>query len=470
MSLAHENDTIAARATPAGEGGIGVVRLSGADAIKIASGRFKGRSDLIDVASHTAHYGEFVGSDGKTIDSVIALVFKKPHSYTGEDSVEISCHGGEYLVRRILGELLQSGARAAGPGEFTKRAFLNGRLDLVQAEAVADLIRARSAKAHQSSILQLEGRLSEKLSQLREQLIETIGLMELELDFAEDGYEFADKGVVCSQINQAIEQIDQLLQTYRVGRVFRDGVRVTLVGAPNVGKSSLLNALLRQDRAIVTDIPGTTRDVIEEAITVGGVVFNLSDTAGLRETQDLVEKEGVRRAEKRLEGSDLLIVILDGSRSLANGEAELVEKLVRFVESTGFKCIIAVNKTDLVPMTLTAFPEIRDLLSRHTVVGVSAKTASGIRELEAAMVDIVSADAGEMTEASVVVTNLRHVSILERANQSLRLALESALSRKSSEFIVVDLRAALNSLGEIVGTVTTDDILNAIFDKFCIGK
>lgn len=470
MSLARESDTIAAIATPAGEGGICVVRISGENAVGVADLGFRGKFPLGHALSHTAHYGSFVDEEGRAIDNVVALVFRKPHSYTGEDTVELSCHGGQFLTKRILEEVIRFGARAAGPGEFTKRAFLNGRLDLVQAEAVADLIRARSERAHQSSLNQLEGHLSRKLAAIKEQLVESIGLLELELDFAEEGYEFADKEKVASQIQDLVSQVSKLLSTYRVGRVFRNGVSVALVGSPNVGKSSLLNALLQQERAIVTSIPGTTRDVIEESITLDGVLFSLGDTAGLRETDDPIEKEGVKRAEDKLQKSDVIVLLLDNSRALQPGEAILVGRLVEVVEARGVKCVVALNKIDLAPIDEARFTEIKDLLSRHRVVGVSAKTLVGLDALKDALVSAAISDGENIADSSVMITNMRHFSALERAKTSLLLALETLKAGKTGEFVAVDLRAALDSVGEIVGTVTTEDILNSIFSKFCIGK
>lgn len=470
MSLAHEVDTIAAIATPPGEGGICVIRISGERAIDVADHGFHGKHSLKDAATHTAHYGCFLDEAGTAVDYVVALVFKNPHSYTGEDAVELSCHGGQYVTKKILESLVRFGARPADPGEFTKRAFLNGRMDLVQAEAVADLIRSRSEKAHQTSLAQLEGALSRKVLEVRDQLVQSISLLELELDFAEDGYEFADKNKVARILEESIQRIGVLLASYSVGKVYRNGVRVVLVGSPNVGKSSLLNALLRQDRAIVTSIPGTTRDVIEESISVNGILFNLSDTAGLRKTDDPIEKEGVRRAEDKLLNSDIIVLILDGSRELLPGEPALIDRTVRTAEIHGVKCIIAVNKTDLKPFDQASFRDLEGLISGHKAIGVSALTSSGIKEFELALYDTAVSSGVSVAEGGIMVTNLRHYSALERAKKSLELSLKTIESGRSSEFIAVDLRAALDSLGEVTGAVTTEDVLNSIFSKFCIGK
>jgi tRNA modification GTPase len=470
VSLAHEVDTIAAIATPPGEGGICVIRISGEAAAEVADRGFRGKQHLKDVPTHTAHYGSFSDENGVALDYVVALVFRGPHSYTGENTVELSCHGGQFVVKKILESLVRFGARPAEPGEFTKRAFLNGRMDLVQAEAVADLIHSRSQKAHQTSIAQLEGALSKKVLEIREQLIQSASLLELELDFAEDGYELADKKKVAGLLEESIRRVGSLLETYSVGRVYRNGVRVTLVGSPNVGKSSLLNALLRQDRAIVTNIPGTTRDVIEESITVGGLLFNLSDTAGLRKTNDPVEREGVRRTETKLLNSDIVVLILDGSRPLNTDEAGLVEGAIRTAETSMARCIVAVNKIDLKPFGPADFTEFGGKRHGHKIVGVSALTSEGIDDLELALFESATAGGVGIAEGGVMITSLRHYSALERARTSLAFSLETVLAGDSSEFVTVDLRSALDSLGEVTGAVTTEDILNSIFSKFCIGK
>lgn len=470
MLLAYESDTIAAIATPAGEGGISVIRISGEDAFKIADRGFRGKTSLAKTSSHTAHYGSFVDEQGRAIDNVVAIVFRKPHSYTGEDTVELNCHGGQFLARTILEATIRYGARAAQAGEFTKRAFLNGQLDLAQAEAVADLIHARSERAHQSSLAQLNGFLSKKITEIRDQLVSGIGLLELELDFAEDGYEFTERSKVSSQLQAAISQIDALLGTYRAGKVYRDGVKVVLAGAPNVGKSSLLNALLQEDRAIVTSIPGTTRDVIEESITLGGLLFTLSDTAGLRETLDPIEQEGVRRTEERLSNCDILILMLESSRLLGDAEARAAQKLTSSLEAKGTSCLIAVNKIDLTTPDRRSFAKLGDVLSKHRVLEVSAKTHEGLERLKEALVEVALEGSAVSAEGNVTITNARHFSALERAKQSLVLALDTQVAGKSGEFVAVDLRAGLDALGEIIGATSTEDILNSIFARFCIGK
>jgi tRNA modification GTPase len=470
VSLAHEVDTIAAIATPPGEGGICVIRISGEKAADVADRGFRGKHPLKETPSHTAHYGSFLDAGGTVLDYVVALVFKNPHSYTGENTVELSCHGGQLVAKKILESLIRFGARPAEPGEFTKRAFLNGRMDLVQAEAVADLIRSRSDKAHQTSLAQLEGILSKSVLEVRDQLMQCISMLELELDFAEDGYELTDKKKVAGLIRESIGRIDGLLATYSIGKIYRNGVRVALVGSPNVGKSSLLNALLRQERAIVTNIPGTTRDVIEESISIGGLLFSLSDTAGLRKTGDPIEKEGVRRAEDKILNSDIIVLILDGSKRLKKGESEQIDRTIKTVEGKGAKSIVAVNKIDLKPLDAGSLKDLAPTILGHRMVGVSAKTSEGIDKLEEALHETATAGGVGLAEGGVMITNLRHNSALERARDSLLLSLKTVEAGNSGEFVAVDLRSALDSLGEVTGAVTTEDILNSIFSKFCIGK
>jgi tRNA modification GTPase len=470
MSLTHEGDTIAAIATPEGEGGISVIRISGDGATGVVAQGFRGATPVDKMSSRTAHYGRFVDEQGRTIDNVVALVFRKPNSYTGEDTVELSCHGGRYLTKRILETTLRFGARAAQAGEFTRRAFLNGRIDLAQAEAVADLIHARSGRAHQSSLAQLNGVLSDRITQVREQLIESIGLLELELDFAEEGYEFTEKTKVARQLRSTISKINDLLLTYSVGKIYRDGVKVALAGAPNVGKSSLLNALLQVDRAIVTDVPGTTRDIIEESISLDGLLFNLIDTAGIRETEDLVEREGVRRAEERLSNCDILVLMLDCTRPAGDEEIIAISRLARAVEQRGASCIFVINKIDTMEPEEKRILDFEDIIKKNNVVEISAKTHQGLELLRGLLVRTALRDMPSMSEGGLTITNARHYSALERTASSLALALETLESGKSGEFVAVDLRAGLDALGEIIGATSTDDILHSIFSRFCIGK
>lgn len=462
-------DTITALATPIGEGGISVIRISGPDALGIAGKTFRGKSEIAEAKTHTAHFGEITGKNGMTIDQVIAVVFRNPNSYTGEDTVEISCHGGILLTKRIIETLIACGARHAQPGEFTKRAFLNGKLDLSQAEAVADLIHARSDVAHRSSLAQLHGDLSRRVQNLRNKLIESISLLELELDFVEEGLEFVDKTRVIEQLKQTVADMQTLLESYKAGRIYREGAKVVIAGAPNVGKSSLLNALLNENRAIVTDIPGTTRDVIEEAISIDGIMFKVVDTAGVRETENAVEEEGVRRTEIQAENCDVLLLVVDVSRDLSAKEEKDLGVLVRKKTPASAVKIVVFNKIDLVPGQNGQIARRGKFVSGYPSVKVSAVTQAGIEDLRKLLTDVTIHNS-QTSEGRITVTSARHFDALTRTMESLGLSLESLEQGRSGEFVTVDLRRALNSLGEITGEVTTDEILNDIFSKFCIGK
>ena len=466
----HSSDTITAIATPIGEGGISVIRVSGPEAHAIVARGFVGNVDLTKAESQTAHFGRFVSPDSTHLDDVVALVYQGPNSYTGENTVEVSCHGGLYVTRRIVDALIEYGCRHAEPGEFTKRAFLNGKMDLSQAEAVADLIHAKSERSRQASLQLLAGGLSARIGELRDGLIQTISMLELELDFAEDGYELADKKSVRDKVERAISQIDTLLGSYQKGRVYRDGVKIVLAGMPNVGKSSLLNALLMQDRAIVTEVAGTTRDTIEENIIIDGVLFRVVDTAGLRETIDKVEAEGVRRSKDQVMSGDVVLLVLDGSRDPGGEELDLARRLVRDLKRESAPTILVLNKIDLVQVQNGRLKTLGTMLDAPEVVKVSALTGEGLDSLRKSLVNAAVGPMVEQTESSVTVTSARHFDSLRRARGRLALTIETLNANQSSEFLAVDLRGALESLGEITGVVTTDDILNEIFSKFCIGK
>ncbi len=458
MILNDNEDTIVALATPPGESALAIIRLSGPQTFQIVDRCFRAKKPVAMQPSHTIQFGKIVEASEKLVDEVLCAVFRAPHSYTGEDSVEISCHGGVLVTRRILEILVESGARLAKPGEFTKRAFLNGKIDLSQAEAVADLIHAQSVRAHQSSINQLIGRLSKEIKKLRDELVESLRLLELELDFVEEDIEFVDKANIETQINKTCVQLQSLINTYKVGKVYKEGVKVVLVGEPNVGKSSLLNALLEEERAIVTHIPGTTRDFIEEAISIEGILFRLVDTAGIRETEDPIEKEGVRRTEELASTADVILAIFDASKPI-----NMNSIISHIKKAEGSHLLVVLNKTDL--KNPDDFIE-----TEYKTIKTSAKIRDGIEELKRELLKIVSEGEGTFTESSVVVTNQRHVEALQKALISLNRAKESLKNNVSNEFIAIDLRLALDFLGEIIGVVTTDDILNGIFEKFCIGK
>jgi len=463
--MKYLEDTIVAISTAIGEAAISVIRISGKDAIKVADRVFVGKRKLADVKTHTAHYGKIVDKNGDVVDYVVATVFKAPNSYTGEDTVEISCHGGILVTRKVLETVLEAGARLAQPGEFTKRAFLNGKIDLSQAEAVADLIRSATELAYQSSLSQLEGALSRKIRKMREDLINLCSLVELELDFADEDLEFVDKAQLAEKIKNVIGEIDELIETFRFGKIYREGIKVVIAGKPNAGKSSLLNALLNENRAIVSEIPGTTRDVIEESLNIEGVLFRIVDTAGLRETFDIVEREGVRRTEEQLKKADMILLVIDSTDEINEEDVRIYHRVLNFAVDESKRCIIVFNKVDLLDGKR---PNMKIMVD-FPVVYISALTGFGLEKLKKLMVE-QSFLGMTRTESSVVVTNVRHRDALLRAKQSLIYALRSLEQGMSGDLVAVDLRAGLNHLGEIIGEVTTDDILNNIFSKFCIGK
>ncbi len=458
--------TIAAIATPIGEGGISVIRISGKNSIEIADMYFKGKQSLSNSHSHTAHYGSFSDKNGDVIDEVVITIFRMPHSYTGEDVVEISCHGGIFITRKILEIIIASGVRLADPGEFTKRAFLNGRIDLVQAEAVADLISAHSELSRKASLSQLHGSLSRKMSELRKQLLDICSSLELEIDFSEEGIEIIGRDKIANDIDILIGQITQLIDSYELGKVFREGVRVVLTGRPNVGKSSLMNALLQEDRAIVTHISGTTRDTIEENIVIDGVMFTIIDTAGLKETIDIVEREGIRRAKTQIENADIVVFILDAVHT-SDEDIDFFKKIFSH-KKNGKKTIITVNKIDL--LKDRSFGELPKQLQDFPRYLISAKEGIGINGLKTGLKEMALGKVAQIPEKSFFITSLRHKGLLDRAKVSLENSIRSIKNSASNEFIIIDLRDAINSIGEITGEITSKEILDNIFNHFCIGK
>ena len=450
--LQNNEDTITALATPAGIGAISVVRLSGQKSFEAVDNIFTGKSKIAEAKPHTIHYGK-ICVNNEVIDDVLVSVFHGPNSYTGEDSVEISTHGSNLIVQKIVKALLDYDVRLAEPGEFTKRAFLNGRIDLAQAEAVVDVINSRTEASLRGARNQLDGILSKKVDDLREMLINSSSLLELELDFAEEDLEFMPVDQVLGRIDNIVEEIDNLLVTYSFGRVIRDGVNVALVGKPNVGKSSLLNYLLKESRAIVSEIPGTTRDVIREEFSLDGILFKLYDTAGIRLTKDVIEKEGVVRSRDAVKNADVVIFLND---VLEGFSVALYNHLLEL--TTENKILKVANKIDL--------------NKEHGIkadVNISAITGEGIEELFTKMKQ-KAFGSESYSEKTAVVSNIRHYKALKKAKEHLSNAQESIKNGMTGEFIAVDLRNAENSLGEIIGKVTTDDILNNIFSKFCIGK
>lgn len=452
MNYSNE-DTIAAIATPNGVGAISVVRISGSNSIDAVDKIFVGKKKIKDVGSHTIHYGKIVDENEIVIDDVLVSVFKSPNSYTGEDSVEISLHGSPFICNRILEQVVRENVRLAEPGEFTKRAFLNGRIDLSQAEAVIDVINSRTSASLRGARNQLDGVLSQRIDGLRQKLINSSSLIELELDFAEEDLEFISLNKVKDEINKIILELKELIDSYRIGRIIRDGVNVVLVGKPNVGKSSLLNYLVKESRAIVSHIPGTTRDIIREEISIDGILFKIFDTAGIRLTNDEVEKEGVLRSRNAVRDADVVVLISEVKKEYPQ---ELYEELLHLTERD--KIISLENKSDLEEPNFES-----DALK------VSAKTGFGI-ELFIDKLKRTAFATDSFSEKNAVVSNLRHKTALKKAAEYLNKSVESIDNRLSGEFISVDLRNAENALGEIIGKVTTDDILNNIFSQFCIGK
>ncbi len=457
-------DTIAAIATARGRAALAIVRLSGPDAIRIAAGCFRG-ADLADAASHTVHVGYLVDAQGEAVDQVVTTLFRSPRSATGEDVVEISCHGGDLAPHHILTSLLDHGARLARPGEFTQRAFLNGKLDLAQAEAVADLIHASSTMAQRVSVRQLQGRYSELLKHLRADLLETCAYIELELDFSEEDVAFADKSRLVNLLAGADALLARLLGSYRLGELVRDGVRVVIGGRPNAGKSTLLNALLGRDRAIVSPIPGTTRDEIEAELEIEGLAFRFVDTAGLRETEDAIEAEGVRRSHNAIESADALVYVFDLRLGLDSAEREWIEGLIERLPE--LPVVLVGNKADLVPEGLPAgtYP--------LPVITLSASQAfaepATLRPLITRLLDDLGADPAA-AETSAVVTNQRHRQHLQHALEAVRAAARTLDAGGGGDTLALDLRAALHELGQITGEITNEDVLDQIFSRFCIGK
>ena len=472
-------DTIAAIATARGRAALAIVRLSGPEAVAIAATCFQG-DDLADADSHTAHVGYLLDTDGRPIDQVVATLFHSPRSATGEDIVEISCHGGDLAPQLILESLLSHGARMAEPGEYTERAFLNGKMDLAQAEAVADLIHASSSMAHRVSMQQLQGRYSEHLEELREELLDLSALVELELDFSEEDVAFADRDRLEGLLEEAGALINTLLTSYTLGEKLRDGVRVVIGGRPNAGKSTLLNALTGRDRAIVSATPGTTRDAIEAEVEIGGLLFRFVDTAGLRETADAIEAEGVRRAEESIHTSDVLLYVYDAAEGLQETDRTFLRRLE---DSDGDIPILLIgNKMDLVADDAAtnghAAQESRMASAPHTMfdehtIFLSATEAVGRQEvldpLTDRLIEIVAADLRDAS-ASPVVMNQRHLQHLRTAGEAVTRARGALDAGMTGDMLTLDLREALDELGAITGKITNEDVLGQIFSRFCIGK
>ncbi len=476
----HTEDTIAAISTPPGCGGIGIVRLSGSNAIKIAEKIFRSpkKKKLAQTLSRRILYGHIINPKNKEIlDEVLVSVMKAPDTYTREDIVEINCHGGIIPLRQVLELVTSKGARLAGPGEFTQRAFLNGRLDLAQAEAVLDVINALTEQSQKTALEQLGGGISKKIEALREELVNLTALVEACIDFPEEDIDPMSLNDIKTKSLQINRSLQKLIDSARYGMILREGLKTAIIGRTNVGKSSLLNALLEHDRAIVTEMPGTTRDVIEECLNINGLPIRIMDTAGIRDVKNVAEKEGVKRSLRAMENADLVLLILDGSEKLHKTDRELIEK------SNLKNTILVINKTDL-PQKInlgnvlpakagnqkkTRIPgQARNDARAFNIINISAKKGTGLDELRNKISETALQGPAEST--TTVVTNVRHVRALEKARASLDSFISQADKNTSPEFLSVELRDALDAVGEIIGITTPDDVLNRIFSNFCIGK
>jgi len=457
--MSNLQSTIIALSTPPGIGAIGMIRLSGPDAISITDQVFQGKQ-LSDQASHTLHFGKIVDPHSEAteiIDEVVVGLYIAPHSYTGEDIVEISCHGSPYILQRVIELCIQAGATPAAAGEFTQRAFLYGKLDLTQAEAVGDLIAAESRAAQQTAINQLRGGFSADLKSMREELITFSALMELELDFSQEDVEFADR----SKLFELLERIEQttrkLIDSFRLGNAVKNGVSVAIIGAPNAGKSTLLNTLLNEERAIVSDIAGTTRDTIEEVLNIGGILFRFIDTAGIRNhTEDLIEQQGIARSRKKAEEADIVLYLYD----LTKDDPAIIESTTTWLEGLDKPYLFLLNKSDAGPVPETA---------RKNSLPISAKTGAGIDRLREKLQSVIMQT--EVRPGDTIITNTRHLNALQKiaaAITDIRSGLEDDIP---GDLVALDIRQALHYIGELTGQVQTDrDVLGAIFGKFCIGK
>jgi tRNA modification GTPase len=456
------SDTIAAIATPLGESGIAVIRISGDDSIHIAEKIFSSKERLSEVQSHTIHYGHIKNpKNGERVEEVLVSVMRAPRSFTMEDVVEINCHGGIISVKKVLDLVLQAGGRVAEPGEFTKRAFLNGRIDLTQAEAVIDLIRSKSDQAFSVALKQVEGTLSKKVKELRHRLVELMAHIEVNIDYPEHDVEELTNLFIKDKCLTAIEEIDELLKTANQGKVLREGITTAIIGRPNVGKSSLLNVLTQENRAIVTEIPGTTRDVIEEYVTIKGIPLKLMDTAGLRETTDLVEQIGVEKSRNALSQADLILLVLNYNEPLHDDEKVLIEQIITR------QTIVIINKMDLKQQLDMDF--IQSQFTNDHIVKMSIKDDQGMQDLENSISSIFLS--GQLDSADLTyVSNARHIHLLNKANDSLKEGLEGSLHSVPIDMIQIDIRNAWENLGEIIGDSVSESLIDQIFSQFCLGK
>lgn len=468
MSLAG-NDTIVAPATIPGTGALSLIRISGPDALSVCDAVLSCK--VSDLPGYSLKYATVSDASGKLLDTVMVSVFRAPHSYTGEDSAEISCHASKYIVSELLSLLCNAGARMAGPGEFTKRAFLNGKMDLSQAEAVADVISSNNSATHRVAMTQLRGGYSQKLQQLRDELLDMASLLELELDFSEEDVEFADRKQLKIKLEATLSHVRKLIDSYKLGNVIKNGIAVAIVGPVNAGKSTLLNAILGEDRAIVSETAGTTRDTIEESITLGGMNFRFIDTAGLRDTSESIESEGIRRSLSKISEAQLVLLVLDGTATLEELESSASEVLSK-VDLKEQKVLILLNKSDknAINKNVKDFNNfVASIDNKIVTLSISAKDKIGLDNLEKTIIDQFSGL--ETSEDTVLVTNIRHLEALKSAEKYL-VSLSSGLAQNSpTDLLAQDLRDSIESISSILGqTITPDTILHHIFQHHCIGK
>jgi tRNA modification GTPase len=456
--MSYSHDIIIALATPPGKSAIAVVRLSGTGAIELVNQVFQGK-DLTTQKSHTIHFGAILADGGSMLDEVLVSIFRAPKSFTLEDSIEISCHGSPYIIQQVIQLLIQRGARLAKPGEFTQRAFLHGRFDLAQAEAVADLIAAESALAHRTALQQMRGGFSAKIRELRQKLIHFGALLELELDFSEEDVEFANKPALIALVQELLDTIEQLVQSFALGNVLKEGIPIVIAGKPNSGKSTLLNALANEEKALVSAIPGTTRDLIEDEINLGGVKFRFVDTAGLREeTTDPIEMAGIARAKERMKQASLILYLFDLTTESLDG----IEQASRSLEDLHIPFLKVGNKIDAVQ------PDLLQALEKDRFVLISAAKKQNLEQLQARILETMQVD--KLAQADTIVVNARHQANLMQCKATLVEVLKGIEENLSNELLMVDIHKALQYLGEITGEITTEDLLDVLFASFCIGK
>jgi len=454
------DDIIAAISTPLGMGGIGIVRMSGQGCIELADRLFSGKKSLLEKKSHTLSYGKIMNQD-EVIDEVLVSIMKAPQTYTKEDIVEINCHGGSLVTRRILEAILNTGARLAEPGEFTKRAFLNGRMDLTQAEAVIDLIHSQTDLSRQAAVNQLEGRLKTEVRSMREDILDMVASIEAVIDYPEHDVEEETYGSMEQGASKLLNRMEMLLANADRGKIIREGLETVIVGKPNVGKSSLLNWLLEEERAIVTDIPGTTRDTVEEYINIDGIPMKIVDTAGIRETGDIVEKKGVEKSKAYAEKADLIMMMLDGSRPLEGEDREILS----FIR--GKNTLVLINKTDLEQKL--SLDDLKKYIPKEQIISVSIKENRGFEELINELKELFFS--GESVKAEdALLGNTRHKNALFQAKEAMERCLVTIRTRMPEDFISMDLQDANRALGEITGDVADEEIIDRIFTKFCLGK